>query len=696
MLQLDPRRRRVLEALVRRIAPPHADGARVASAAAMVRERVARLDARSQRRFMAALRILDSRAAVLACIGRARPFIALTAAQQDLVLRSWERSHVAWRRTLFQALRRLVLAAWYGEARSLDEIGWPGPLHQRGLRFRWEGPMPADADAGPIARGDRTSPLSDPRSTSQRAAPSGVLRGHDYIDGQLVRADVCVIGSGAGGSVAAARLAEAGFEVLLVEEGSWLAGADFNESESELIPRLYADAGTRATEDLGVAILQGRCAGGSSTINWLVMLRAAESVIDEWERDYGAYRFSPAAMSAAYALIERETSTTRVPDEAHSPNNRVILEGARALGWRAWPSSVNARDCVRAGSCGVGCRWGAKQGALGVYLPRALAAGARIACDLRADRLEVAERAGRAPRKRIVCSALDPRSGDVTACVTIEAPLVVLAGGAIGTPALLLRSGLGTAAVGRYLRLHPTSAVIGVFDQAIYGGSGIPLSVVCDEFLDRDPHGHGFWIEAPPLSPVLAAAALPGFGAEHAGIMSLYPRLSGTIVLVRDGAARTPGGRVRVRRDGSSCIDYQLSVPDRRHLLDGLGAAARIVLAAGAREAYTLHTPPLVVRTRDDVARIPELPSAANQLTVLSAHVMGTCRAGGDGARSACTPDGELRSAAGCYVADGSLMPTAPGVNPQETIMALASIVASGIIDRHRSGLSTAIAHAAG
>ncbi len=681
---LDRRLSAALEALCRRLVPFPDDDPRAAALCTHVQGRVARMDAATRRRFAAALRLLDSRLTVAACTGKPLRFSALSGADQERVLVSWERSRVALRRSLFHGLRRLVLASHYAQPEVLHAIGWPGPLHQRGTRFRWEGVVPGAArEDEPVARGDRAAPLPSPMPLPGVRLHDGVMRGDGFADGARLRADVCVIGSGAGGAIAAARFAEAGLDVLVLEEGGWWQGEDFTEVESDMVERLYADAGARATDDLSISILQGRCAGGSSTVNWLVMLRATESVLEEWRTRHGAELFGAGAMAKAYEQVERETHTCTVPADAHSPNNRVILEGARALGWSAQPARINAQGCIRAGSCGFGCRWGAKQGALGVYLPRALSAGARVACDLRADRIEIAERGTRAPRKRVHCTALDPRTGMPRARVLVEAPVVVLAAGGIGTPALLLRSGIGGPGVGRWLRLHPTSAVLGMFDHAIYGGSGIPLSVVCDEFVRRDPHGHGFWIEAPPLSPALAAVCVPGYGASHAELLSGFSRLSGTIVLVRDGAAGTPGGRVRVRADGTPRISYELSVPDRRHLVDGLAAAARIVLAAGAREAYTLHTPRNVVRDRTDVARIPELPSAPHQLAVFSAHVMGSCRVGTHPSTSGCGATGEVHGAAAVYVADGSLMPTAPGVNPQATIMALSTLVAGGIIERH-------------
>src|SRR5206468_7535326 len=202
----------------------------------------------------------------------------------------------------------------------------------------------------------------------------------------------------------------------------------------------------------------------------------------------------PADLAPVFDLVERETHSQPVPEDAHNPPNRILLDGARALGWSAFSGTINARGCVRCGMCGLGCRYRARQGPSAVYLPRALAAGARLYADVRADRIEVAGRGGPAPLKRVHATVLDRTTGRPRGRVRVEAPIVVVAGGAVETPALLQRSGLGGGGVGRFLRLHPTTAVIGRHPRTLYGAGGIPLSAVCDEFL-RGDDGYGFWME---------------------------------------------------------------------------------------------------------------------------------------------------------------------------------------------------------
>jgi choline dehydrogenase-like flavoprotein len=684
--RLSAARRRALDALCRRIAPTAYDGdaAERIDLAAAVEERLALGDPILSGQIAALLTAFDHPIAGALTRGTPRRFSACAPDVQDAVLRAWESAATGVQRTIFQAFRRLILSTYYARPEGLVGVGDRGPLHTRASEVPWEGPLPGHgADDGPVLRVDGA--WRPPAAPTGRL-PEGVTPGAALGPNAVVRAGVCVIGTGAGGAVAAARLAEAGHDVVLLEEGAWWDAADFTEREAEMTPRLYADAATRATADLSVSILQGRAVGGGTTVNWLIMLPTPDWVLDEWTREHGAEGMRPHEMAPLFAQVEAETHTRCVPDDAHSPNNRALLDGAQRLGWRARAARINTRGCVRAGTCGLGCRYGARQGAQAVYVPRALAAGARLHTDVRVERVTVAERGGIAPLKRVHATVLDRETGAPRGRVTVEAPIVVLAGGAVGTPAILLRSGLGGPAVGRWLRLHPTTALIGRYAHEMYGAAGIPLSTICDEF-QRGDDGYGFWIECPPLHPAIASVVTPGFGAAHRARMRDFPRTGAMIVLVRDGADRdVSNGRVRVDRRGRPVIDYRMGEADLRTMRRGIGAAARLHLAAGAHEVTALHTREHAVRSEADLPLLDALPCGPNQLTVLSAHVNGSCRLGVDPRRSACTPDGQVRGTPGLYVVDGSVLPTALGVNPQETIMAVSTLLAGRIAARHRPG----------
>lgn len=693
-MMLTPRQQATLVALCRRMVPlpddPDPAAARLARA---VEVRLGAMEAEPARRVAALLALMASPASGLLNAYRPRGFADLPAARQDAWLERWQGSRLPVFRTAFQALRRLVLSTHYWNPDTFADIGYRGPLHTRAPAFPWEGPLPGpSADDGPVARGDggpraaRVIPIRPQLELLADPTVSSVIEGARLRGDTRVRAGVCVVGSGAGGAVVAARLAEAGHDVVLLEEGGYWRPSQFTEREGEMTARLYADGGTRATEDLAVPLLQGRAVGGSTAVNWLVMLRTPDWVLDEWAAEHGASGMRPADLAPVFDRVEAETSTRPVPDDAHNPPNRALLQGARALGWSARAVHVNAHDCVRSGFCGLGCRYGARRAAADVYVPAALAAGARLFTDVRAERVELAERGGGAPLKRVHATVLDRATGAPRGRLTVEAPVVVLAGGAVGTPALLQRSGMGGGGVGRFLRLHPTTAVFGRYGREMYGAGGMPLSTVCDEFI-RGSDGYGFWIETPPFYPGLSAAVLPGFGAAHRALMEGLPEMASMIVLVRDGVDRASSqGGVSVDRDGRTRIRYRLGAEERARLLRGMEATARIHFATGARDVFTLHARTCRIGSPAELKAMALRPAGPNQLGVMSAHVNGTCRLGTDPATSGCTPDGERHGVPGLYVADGSLLPTAPGVNPQETIMALASVIADRIAARHPAG----------
>lgn len=672
--------RATLDAVVRRLVP-HAfqDAARGERLLTDIADRVARLAPRRRRDFGLALTLAGSRTAALLGGTRPIPFIRQGAASQDRLLDAWTNSRLPILRTVVQGLRRFVMHAEYATPEALAEVGYRGPYHERGPAVPWEGALPGTrSDAEPVMR------APDPATAHRQPALPSTLSAL-VIDGQVVRAEVVVVGTGVGGSVAAARLAEAGFDVLMVEAGELVTGEELDEREAPMFERLYADAGLRATNDVSVSLFQGAVVGGGTTVNWMVMLRTPEWVLHEWAAYHGIEGMRAADLAPHFDRIERETHTRVVPEDAHSPNNRIILGGARALGWSAFSARINATGCIRTGFCGYGCRSGAKQGALQTYLPRAQRAGARLITHGRVERISFAAHGGSFPTKRLHVRHAPPDGP--TREIEIEAPVVILAAGAIETPALLQRSGLGGGAVGRYLRLHPTTGLYGFYDQEMYGAAGIPLSAACDEFTRLDPAGYGALIECPPLHPGLAAAATPGFGASHRETMRRYPNIGTLIVLVRDGVVRGQSdGEVRARRDGSTSIRYRLNRADALHMEAGLVAAARLHFAAGAREVLSGHSRPVVLHSADDAGRLRGQPMGPNQLALASAHVNGTCRMGIDRRSAGTDTHGERFGAPGLFVADGSLLPTALGVNPQETIAALAGIVAERIASRRRPG----------
>ncbi len=673
----DDERRTLAAAVARIVHHPPAD------LTARVEERIATLAPHKRDEVGAGLRLFGSAAAALVSVLRPTPFHRLGPAEQDRMLEAWNRSLLPQARTLFQLLRRLTLATHYADTATHAAIGYRGPLHTREPAMPWEGPAPLTADADGradalVLRGRRF--VRDPLP---RPLPAGVVTAATYTDTRTITADAIVIGSGAGGAVAAARLAAAGKRVVILEAGEFVPSDEFTECEGTMTQRLYAEGGLRATDDLAVAMMQGATVGGSTTVNWMIMLRTPEHVLAEWTTRAGLEGMDARAMAAAFDEIEHDVNARLVPDDAHSPNNRILLDGAASLGWRAVPAMLNARGCVRSGFCGQGCRYDAKQGTQQVYLPQALAQGATLYANAHALRIELRATGAAMPTKRVTAVVRAPGDESRGVPMVLEAPIVIVAGGAVETPLLLQRSGMGGGGVGRFLRLHPTTAVLGVHDRAIYGAAGIPLSAMCDEFIRRDANGYGFWLECPPLHPSIGSAAMPGFGEPHRAMMAQFRQLASTIALVRDGSdvARSSGS-VLLDRAGRPRIRYALTPADAANLRASIEAAARLQLAAGARIVQTLHHLPLVIRREADLAAIRRAPVDANRVTLFSAHVNGTCRIGTDPATSGVGPDGQRHGVRGVYVLDGSMLPTGVGVNPQETIMAMSSVLTRRLLAR--------------
>jgi choline dehydrogenase-like flavoprotein len=653
------------------------------------RERLSTLPPERREQVRLALDLLASPAAVCLGLQRWRPFAALSPAEQARCATAWTDSALPLVRAAWQTVRRLVLLVHYAHPAVAAAIGYGGPFRQRTVRHPWEGPLPADrADTGPVAR----APVTLPGHIDADPIPPGVVTPAQLAWDAHRTADVVVIGTGAGGAVTAARLAEAGFEVVVLEAGAWHTRADFTDDEASLTQRLYADGALRTTDDGSVALMQGEAAGGSTLVNWMIMLRTPDWVLEQWARESGVTGMRPHEMGPVFDRIEQEVRAARVTEDGHSANNRLLLDGARALGWRVVSGMINATGCVRCGFCGYGCRHNAKQSTLLTYLPRALAAGATVYTGARAERVSVEERDGgrvhggrftgdRPPRKRVHATV---RDGDRTCPLTVDAPIVVVAGGAVGTPVLLQRSGLGGGGVGDWLRLHPATSVGARYDRDIAASTGIPLTTMCDEFLRWQGTDYGFWLETPPMHPSFTASAMPGFGAVHAERMAAFNQWGVLIGLTRDGAARDcSSGSVRADRRGRVSIRYRLSHEDEKRIRGSLAAMARLHFANGAREVMSMHASPVHIRSLRDLGALTSASVAPNRLALFSAHVNGTCRMGTDPGTSGTTPDGERHGVRGLYITDGSLLPTALGVNPQETIMAVSSVLAERLAARH-------------
>ncbi|WP_306393882.1 GMC family oxidoreductase [Telluria beijingensis] len=516
---------------------------------------------------------------------------------------------------------------------------------------------------------------------------AGLQRGWKVLDAstlaqdRTLEADVVIVGSGAGGGISAEILARSGLSVIVVEEGPLKSSRDFKMREAEAYPQLYQESAARKTADKAINILQGRAVGGSTTVNWTSSFRTPEPTLAWWRRQHGLAFASNDELAPWFVMAERRTG---VIDWLVDPNqnNDVLRRGAAKLGIATGAIRRNVQGCWNLGYCGMGCPTNAKQSMLVTTIPAALDNGATLVTRARAERLRLRGQMV----DELVCTALDADgvlpSGRQ---LRLRARHFVVAGGAINTPALLLRSRAPdpSGQLGKRTFLHPTLISAAFYDQRVEGWAGAPQSVYSDHFLDVDPIDGplGYKLEAPPLHPLLLATTMSGFGEQHAAAMRDFAHMGGMLALLRDGFhAESPGGEVRLRADGGGELDYPLN----DFLWDGARRAllsmAEIQFAAGARTVQPAHEKAQRYRSWAEARReIAALPQRAHVTRVASAHVMGGCAMDGDERRGVVDPAGRYRALANVSVHDGSLFPTSLGANPQLTIYALTARLASGL-----------------
>ncbi len=485
--------------------------------------------------------------------------------------------------------------------------------------------------------------------------PAGPL-GSTAPAGEEEECDVVIIGSGAGGAVAAATLAEAGLDTILLEAGESYDRDSYPQDPLEAIASLYRDGGLTVAEGRPpIPVPVGRAVGGTTVINSGTCFRAPDPVLEHWRERYGivwADRLAP-----DFAEAEEFLQVTPLDPERMGRNGQLSMEGAAALGASGGPISRNAGHCVQCSSCPFGCRIDAKRGMHVSYVPRAVAAGGRLRTGVEARRVTVEN--GRATGVR--CDGYTVRARIAT----------IVAGGAFGTPELLRRSGLGGDQVGRNLHIHPASWVGARYEEEVRGWEGVMQSYYIDEW-ERDR----ILLEATFTPLPFGGAWLRGSGREHQESILAFDRIGSIGVHLSDESA----GRVGIGRDGSLRATYKLTAEDARRLTYGIARAAEVHFAAGATEVYPNIGRVPVLRP-GDLAAFEATTFKPSELRLEAFHPMGTARIAADPGEGVCNASGAVNGVEGLYVADASLFPTSVGVNPMMTIIAFAKRIAAGIAE---------------
>jgi choline dehydrogenase-like flavoprotein len=486
--------------------------------------------------------------------------------------------------------------------------------------------------------------------------------------------DAVVVGTGAGGSIALRELARAGLSVVAFEEGPALLPRDFDQREENMIPLLFQQGGGRTTADLAIRVLGGRGVGGSTIHNTNLCKRAPDEILDLWARVHGVEGADARALGPAFETIERELSVTRIPDESVNANNDVLRRGTQALGWKGGVLAHNRIGCIGSGYCEVGCTYDAKQNAMKVVVPQAIAAGAKVHADVDVRRVTFS-------RGAVTGVEAVARSG---ARIRARARVVVLAASAIGSAAIARRSGVPDPRLtqGRSLRMHPGAVAAGVFDEPIKAYRGIPQSYECTEMLSfEEGSDRRTWIVPAFAHPIGTAATLPGFGASHMRAMRDYGHLAVLTAMLHDETS----GEVDVDADGDPIIRYSMIERDRAGLARGLVACARLLFAAGAREVTIPAIPPVRLRSAKELDTLDTSFVRPHGVPLSAVHPMGSMRMGSDPRFSVVDSTGEHHHLRGLFVLDGSLFPTSIGGPPQISIYALSLHLAPHVIARARS-----------
>ena len=488
-------------------------------------------------------------------------------------------------------------------------------------------------------------------------------------------AEVCVIGSGAGGAVVAKELAEAGRDVVLVEQGGHYTKEDFTQREDEMMPLLFEEMGQRATVDQSIIILQGRNIGGSTVHNLCYCFRTPAPILEKWKREDGLRGMSYADLVPSFERVEHMLKVKPIqPHEVNKLNNK-IREGCEKLGYHGFVTNHNREHCTQSGFCLLGCPFDAKQSMLITYIPAADKAGARIYANCPVRQIVVT--GGRV--RRVEGEVVDAL-GRARHRYHVNASVVVLCAGAINSAQLLLQSGIANSSgqVGRNLHLHPSVLLSGIYDEDIYGYRGIPQSYYVDQFIDLEKDPSSGYILMPVYGfPVMTAVNLPGFGREHFQLMRNFHRMVGILVLMHDQSS----GAVTVNSRGKLEISYQVQPREQQLFAEGMKHCAEILFASGAKKVLAPYARPLMLDPGDSLDVFAERGVRQGDILIASTHPQSTCKMGERHTHSVVNSYCQSHDLKNLFVCDMGVFPTSLGAPPQISTASIADRTAQYIKD---------------
>lgn len=497
-------------------------------------------------------------------------------------------------------------------------------------------------------------------------------------------ADVCIIGSGAAGAALAKELLEGGRSVVLLERGGYYEGLDMNQRDRDMMPLLWKNAGFNFDDNLRIAIAQGSCLGGSTIINDAVCFDPPARVREEWKAL--GVDFTDDEWSRHTAKVNTILNVSEVSEHDLNRNNLMLKKGAEKLGLRDHRANDrNSVNCMHCGFTHLGCHYQTKQDVLVTYIHEALKdpdSDMRVYCNCYVHK--IVHRNGLVEG---VEGEFRDAGGGNTYRIRVNAKVVMVSAGAIASSKLLLRNGIAQSTAGRGLCLHPAPLVLGDFDYEIKGNQGIPMAYTVHDFGvlrrtnqtmdDHDFHDGEFLIESIFVPLLEFSMGIPAGPSEHRKLLQRYNNYAMAGILVRDDN----NGRVSLTQTGRASVAYELGEKELKTVAKGMEILGKMWFALDARRIITSHRNMMIVEKETDIQKLKDaILTDPKNLLLASAHPQSGNRIGVSPDDSVVDSDCKVHGFGNLFVCDASVFPTSVGVNPQITVMTVASIIASRVL----------------
>ncbi len=494
----------------------------------------------------------------------------------------------------------------------------------------------------------------------------------DYTGDITEECDVCVIGSGAGGAVVAKEISEKGFNVVLLEEGGNHPQKKLNSKPLDSLTKMWRDGGLTGTlGKVPISVTLGKGIGGTTAVNSATCFRTPDKILKFWRDKFNLTNMSPEVMNPYFEKVEKEINATELSWDVLGNSAKIIKRGAEKLGYKCTPLKHNVKDCKGHGTCQFGCPEQAKQSTDVSYIPKAVKNGARIYANCKAEKLIKKNGAVHGVKGFLVNPDKDDKK---TYKIEVKAKFVVLSAGTMLSPQFLMKNGIKGKHVGRHLQIHPAGRVTALMKEEVKGWRGVSQGAMITDFENEDIILEGIFVH-----PSLLLAAMPGVGKEHKDLAKNFSRIAAFGTMIHDS---TEGRVYKWRPFNQIVAKYNLRKVDMEKFKKAIAYTSRIFFAGGAEKVFTGISTMPIINSIEEIDTFLKTKIKPIHMEILAFHPLGTCRMAREEKDGVVNREGETFKMKNLYVADGSIVPTSLGVNPQVTIMSLATKISDGIINK--------------